>query len=76
MSMPLYYKDKRDELNEILWHFNVPKSLYNRLLDLRKYIIYEIEVHCEEDAKKITKALELIEEIMPKIREREELEII
>lgn len=63
--MPIHYKDLRDELNEILWHFNVPRELYFRLLDLRKFMLYKIPVHCAEDNTKMMRSLELIEEIMP-----------
>lgn len=68
MSMPLYYKDLRDELDDILWHFDVPRILHYRLIDMRKYFIYNIEVHSEEDNKKVMRALEIINEIMPQNR--------
>lgn len=65
MSMPLSYKDLRDELDLILWHFNVPKILRYQLLSLRRYFIYNIEVHSEEDNNKVMRGLEIINEIMP-----------
>lgn len=63
--MPLHYKDLRDELDSILWHFEVPRILHYRLLDMRKYFVQEIEVYSEEDNKKVMRALEIINEIMP-----------
>lgn len=65
--MPHFYKEKRDELDDILWHFNVPKKLYNRLIELRQYLLFEIEVHSITESAKVMRALELIEEIMPRI---------
>lgn len=65
MSMPLCYKDLRDELNNILWHFEVPRILHYRLIDMRNYFVWKIELHSEEDNQKVMRALEIINIIMP-----------
>lgn len=75
MSMPLFYKDKRDELDYILWHFDVPRDLYYRLIDLRKYFVHNVEVYNEDDNSKVMKAITIIEEIMPRIRANSETSI-
>lgn len=68
MLMPLHYKSLREELNEILWHFNVPRKFYYRLIDLRWFLTEGVEIHSVEDNEKLSRAIEIIEQIMPRIR--------
>lgn len=68
MLMPLHYKDLREELDNILWHYRVPRKFFYRLQDLRSYLINEVEIHSVEDNVKILRALEIIREIMPQDR--------
>lgn len=70
MSMPLSYKDLREELNNLLWHFNIPRNLYYQLINLREFLVKNVTICNIEDNKKLLRAIEIIEEIMPQILER------
>lgn len=68
MSMPLSYKDLREELNQLLWHFNIPRNLYYQLINLREFLVKNVTICNIEDNKKLLRAIEIVEKIMPRIR--------
>jgi len=75
-QMPIHYKDLRDELDEILGYFNVPRILFYQLNALRMYLSSDVTLNFDFDhtePAKVCRALEIIDEIIPKDRRKDEI---